>query len=105
LIVTAKAAAKDRMAPAMNARITVSRVDMKILDSPASTILLTNSEGIKYATATPLFLRFGTISDSIAHQVQPDQHSLAKAESYLISNFANCVPWGSRGFWQRILAI
>ena len=27
----------------MNARISVSRVDMKIFDSPASTILVTNS--------------------------------------------------------------
>jgi hypothetical protein len=26
----------------------VSRVDMKILDSPASTILVTNSEGARY---------------------------------------------------------
>jgi len=34
------------MAPAMKARISVSRVDMKIFDSPASTILVTNSEGM-----------------------------------------------------------
>ncbi len=43
LMVTANTAASARMAPAMNARISVSRVDMKILDSPASTILVTNS--------------------------------------------------------------
>ena len=47
LIVTAKAAASARVAPAMNARISVSLVDMKILDSPASTILVTNSLGAR----------------------------------------------------------
>src|SRR5689334_3496017 len=36
------------MAPAMYARISVSRVDMNIFDSPASTILVTNSEGTRY---------------------------------------------------------
>jgi len=30
----------------MKPRIRVSRVDMKIFDSPASTILVTNSEGM-----------------------------------------------------------
>ena len=47
LIVIANQAANARMAPAMYARMTVSRVDMKILDSPASTILVTNSEGTR----------------------------------------------------------
>ena len=42
---TAKTAASDSKAPAMKPRTTVSRVDMKILDSPASTILVTNSLG------------------------------------------------------------
>ncbi len=45
VMVTANTAASARMAPAMNARISVSRVDMKTFDSPASTILVTNSEG------------------------------------------------------------
>src|SRR6185369_5159375 len=48
VMVTANHAASARMAPAMYARITVSRVDMKIFDSPASTILVTNSDGAKY---------------------------------------------------------
>ncbi len=47
LMVTANQAASARIAPAMKARITVSRVDMKILDSPASTILVTNSDGTR----------------------------------------------------------
>src|SRR5437660_9393748 len=34
--------------------MTVSRVDMKTLDSPASTILVTNSEGARYAITVPL---------------------------------------------------
>src|SRR5260370_28184777 len=33
--------------------MTVSLVDMKILDSPASTILVTNSEGTRYDIAVP----------------------------------------------------
>ena len=45
--ITANTAASARIAPAMNARISVSRVDMKIFDSPASTILVTNSAGAK----------------------------------------------------------
>src|SRR6266850_2504182 len=32
----------------------VSLVDMKILDSPASTILVTNSDGTRYAINVPL---------------------------------------------------
>jgi hypothetical protein len=47
VIVTANAAASARMAPAMYARITVSRVDMKTLDSPASIIFPTNSDGFR----------------------------------------------------------
>ncbi len=43
---TANTAARARIAPAMKPRIRVSRVDMKIFDSPASTILVTNSEGM-----------------------------------------------------------
>src|SRR4051812_48207662 len=46
--ITANTAASARMAPAMNARMIVSRVDMKIFDSPASTILVTNSAGARY---------------------------------------------------------
>ena len=46
LTVTAKAAPSVRMAPAMKARISVSRVDMKTLASPASIILVTNSVGM-----------------------------------------------------------
>src|SRR5579884_3027507 len=34
--------------------MTVSLVDMKILDSPASTILVTNSEGARYDIRAPL---------------------------------------------------
>src|SRR6185295_4437223 len=45
---TANTAASARIAPAMNARIKVSRVDMNIFDSPASTILVTNSAGARY---------------------------------------------------------
>src|SRR3954454_13788354 len=52
--VTAKTAARARSAPAMNARISVSLVDMKILDSPASTIFATNSEGARQAIAINL---------------------------------------------------
>jgi hypothetical protein len=47
LIVTAKTADSARIAPAIVARMTVSRADMKIFDSPASTILETNSEGAR----------------------------------------------------------
>ena len=47
LTVTANTAASARIAPAMYARISVSRVDMKIFDSPASTILVTNSDGAR----------------------------------------------------------
>ena len=47
LIVIANQAANARIAPAMYARMMVSRVDMKTLDSPASTILVTNSEGTR----------------------------------------------------------
>src|SRR5690554_1924489 len=43
--VMAKTAARARMAPAMKARIRTSRVAMETFDSPASTILVTNSEG------------------------------------------------------------
>src|SRR5690349_19107700 len=53
VMVTANQAASVRIAPAIYARITVSRVDMKILDSPASTILVTNSVGIRYAITVP----------------------------------------------------
>ncbi|MFB9073744.1 hypothetical protein ACFFX0_22085 [Citricoccus parietis] len=42
----ANAAARARMAPAMNERIRVSRVDMKTLDSPASTMCFTKSGGL-----------------------------------------------------------
>src|SRR3954449_7386415 len=56
LIVTANHAASARMAPAIKARITVSRVDMKTLDSPASTILVTNSEGARYDIQTSFWL-------------------------------------------------
>ncbi len=45
VMVTANTAARARMAPAMKARIRVSRVAMWILASPASTILVTNSAG------------------------------------------------------------
>src|SRR5690606_27248630 len=45
--VTAKAAPSVSVAPAMNARISVSLVDMKIFASPASTILVTNSLGAR----------------------------------------------------------
>ena len=45
--VIANAAANARIAPAIKARIKVSLVDMKILDSPASIIFVTNSEGTK----------------------------------------------------------
>ena len=45
--VTAKAAASARMAPAMYERISVSRVDISNLDSPESTILVTNSAGLR----------------------------------------------------------
>src|SRR5690606_30655505 len=48
VMVTANTAARARMAPAMKARIRVSRVDMWTLDSPASTILVTNSAGTMY---------------------------------------------------------
>ena len=47
VMLTAKAAASDRMAPAMYERIKVSRVDISSLDSPASTILVTNSVGAR----------------------------------------------------------
>jgi hypothetical protein len=43
----ANTAANARIAPAINALIKVSLVDMKIFDSPASTILVTNSAGTK----------------------------------------------------------
>ena len=46
-MVIANAAASARIAPAIKARINVSRVDIKIFDSPASIILVTNSEGTK----------------------------------------------------------
>src|SRR3954454_4247541 len=55
LTITANAAASARIAPAMYARITVSRVDMNILDSPASTILVTNSEGTRYDIPASFF--------------------------------------------------
>lgn len=45
--VTAKAAPSASMAPAMKERISVSRVDMRSLDSPESTILVTNSAGAR----------------------------------------------------------
>ena len=45
LALTANTAASARMAPAMKARMRVSRVDMWILASPVSTILVTNSAG------------------------------------------------------------
>src|ERR1700733_2642522 len=57
LMETANPAASARIAPAMQARTTVSRVDMKILDSPASTILVTNSEGTRYDIKLPLVAR------------------------------------------------
>src|SRR5688572_19201928 len=41
----------------MKARMSVSRVDMKIFDSPASTILVTNSAGARYDIAQPLVLK------------------------------------------------
>jgi hypothetical protein len=44
--VTANAADNARIASALNARTIVSRVDMKTLDSPASTIVVTNSLGL-----------------------------------------------------------
>jgi len=44
---TAKAADSAKIAPAMKERIRVSRVDMRILASPASTILVTNSLGLR----------------------------------------------------------
>src|SRR5436190_12889485 len=56
VIVTANQAASARMAPAMYDRINVSRVDMKTFDSPASTILVTNSDGTRYDIG--LFSRF-----------------------------------------------
>src|SRR6266496_3226505 len=52
--VTAKTAASASSAPAMKARMRVSRVDMKTLASPASTIFDTNSEGARYAIAINL---------------------------------------------------
>src|SRR5690606_18362153 len=48
VMVMANTAARARMAPAMEARIRVSRVDMNSLDSPASTIWVTNSLGTRY---------------------------------------------------------
>src|SRR3954466_658139 len=47
-MLTANTAASAKSAPAMKARINVSLVDMKILDSPASTIFTTNSDGLRY---------------------------------------------------------
>lgn len=47
VMLTAKAAASARIAPAMYARISVSRVDIDSFDSPASTILVTNSLGVR----------------------------------------------------------
>ena len=47
ITVIAKKAAKAKIAPAINARINVSLVDMNIFCSPASTIFLANSDGSK----------------------------------------------------------
>ena len=47
VMVIANTAASARIAPAMYERIKVSRVDMKILDSPESTIFATNSVGAR----------------------------------------------------------
>src|SRR5690606_29159229 len=47
VMVMANTAASARIAPAMKARIRVSRTDMNSLDSPASTILETNSAGTR----------------------------------------------------------
>ena len=44
----AKNAANPKIAPAIKARTSVSLVDIKILDSPASTILVANSLGSIY---------------------------------------------------------
>src|SRR4051812_45153079 len=49
--VTANTADSASRAPAISARISVSRVDMKIFASPASTIFATNSDGARYAIA------------------------------------------------------
>ena len=46
--VIANTAASPKIAPAINARINVSLVDMKTFDSPVSTIFVTNSVGSKY---------------------------------------------------------
>jgi hypothetical protein len=37
----------DNITPAINARIIISRVDMDILDSPASTTLVVNPAGVR----------------------------------------------------------
>ena len=47
--VMAKKAASANIAPAIKARIKVSLVDIHILDSPESTILVVNSLGSMYA--------------------------------------------------------
>ncbi len=47
-IVTAKAAARARIAPAMKDRMSASRVDMNTLDSPASMIRTASSAGLTY---------------------------------------------------------
>src|SRR5690606_5015054 len=65
LTVTANAAASARMAPAMYARITVSRVDMKIFASPASIILVASSEGLTYDTESLLRAGVGTGADRL----------------------------------------
>src|SRR3569832_327549 len=55
LMVTANYAASARIALVMLVRMIVSRVDMNILDSPASTILVTNSEGTRYDITASFF--------------------------------------------------
>ncbi|GEM_PF-2188350 len=47
-VLTAKATATARIAPAIMLRISTSRGAMKTFDSPASTIFLTNSGGVRY---------------------------------------------------------
>src|SRR5579883_2672296 len=64
VIVTANAAASARMAPAIKARMSVSRVDMKTFASPASIIFDASSDGFTYAMMRAPYTSFGYRSAS-----------------------------------------
>src|SRR3954464_11863949 len=76
--------------------MTVSLVDMKILDSPASTILVTNSEGTRYDIEFPLWV---VVIEVRSRALQIRGHALTQREPPI--RLTGCYDFGQMPIFCR----